>query len=194
MSGSATCDCRCRVIPAQSPDAVIPPRLRPVRKMKSVIEEHVSGAVLTLQIRSPIFGVYSVCGPVHYSPVIEELRVGFAVITSGGWTPRRRVLNIWSGRANLIEVGASDCDPASVQHGSLVRARVLSVEDEFTIVGHAVAQRRSDLIGVGHHTIRSPSGVSPSLLALAEVPGTPLNPPPALWGWSDGEDPRESGE
>lgn len=182
------------MLPAQSPAAVIPPRRRPVRKMKSVIEEHVSGAVLTLQIWSPIFGVYSVCGPVHYSPVIEELRVGFAVLTSGCRTPRRRVLNMLTGRADLIEVGASDCDPASVQHGSLVCARVSSYGDELTIVGHAVAQRRSDLIGVGHHTIRSPSGASPSLLALAEVPGTPLNPPPALRGWSDAEDPLMSGK
>lgn len=182
------------MLPANPPDAIISPRRRPVRKMKSVIEKHVSGDVLTLQIRSPIFGVYSVCGPVHRAPVIDELRVGLAVITAGGWTPRSRILRIWPGRADLIEVGTSDCDPASVQHGALVRARVSSFGDELTIVGHAVAQRRSDLIGVGHHTIRSPSGVSPSLLSLAEVPGTPLNPPPVLSAWSDAEDPLASDE
>lgn len=182
------------MLPTKSPDAVNPPRRRPVREMKSVIEDHVSGDVLTLQIRSPIFGVYSVCGPVHRSPVIGELRVGLAIVTAGGWTPRPRVLNIWPGRADLVEVGACDCDPASVQHGALVRARVSSFGDELTIVGHAGSQRRSDLIGVGHHTIRSPSGVSPSLLSLAGVLGTPLNPPPALYAWSDAEDPLEFDE
>lgn len=108
------------MLTAKSPDAVVPPRRRPVVEMKSLIDKHVSGDVLTLQILSPIFGVYSVCGPVHRSPVVGELRVGLAIITSKGWAPRRRILNIWPGRADLINVGTSDCDPVSVQHGTLV--------------------------------------------------------------------------
>ena len=173
--------------PSKSPAAISPPRRRPVSHMKSIIDAHAPGDEWTVQFRSPIFGVYSICGPVHRSEIIGEIRIGLALITSGGRTPGTRVLNIWPERAGLIDVGENDCDPASVQHGALVSARISSFGDELTVVGHAVAQRRTDLVGVGNHTIRAPYGVAPNLLSLSEVHGTSFNCPPVLYAWSDAD-------
>lgn len=175
------------MLPTQPPAAISPPLRRPVAQMREVIGAHAPGDEWTVQFRSPIFGVYCIGGPVHRSAVVNELRIGLALVTSGGLTPASRVLNIWPGRADLLQVDADDCDPAAVQHGDLVRARTASYGDELTVIGHAITQLRNDLVGVGHHTIRSPSGVARTLRSLSAVRGMSFNPPPALHAWSDAD-------
>lgn len=158
MSGQATCESRFEMSLLQPPAAVCPPRRRAVKQMRKAIEEHAPGAEWTVQFHSAIFGVYCISGPVHRSVVTGELRIGLAFITVAGRTPLKRTLGIWPRIENLTEGEYGDCDAAEVHHGVLVRAQFSSFGDVLTIVGHAVAQQRNDLIGVGHHVIRVTCG------------------------------------
>lgn len=185
MSGFATIVSRSLVHSPLPLPALRPPKRRPVHQMLSLIEAHSKGEQWTVQFRSPIFGVYSVFGPIHRSAVTNELRVGLAFITTGGKSPNSRVLNIWAERADLIDVASTNCSPATVRHGAVVRAEVSSFGDRLTLVGHAVAQRRTELIGVGHHTIRTPSGAAPNLISVSDVAIPSKRPPPLPYAWSD---------
>lgn len=171
--------------PTAIPAAVVPPHRRPVSAMKDLISRHEAEQIWTVQFRSMVFGVYCICGPVHRSDVIDELRIGMALITSGGQAPARRVLNIWPGTAPPMDVDDDSCDPMQVQHGTPVRAGFFSNGDALTVVGHAVSQRRSDLTGVGHHTIRTHSGASPNLWTLTKVRADAHNPPQLVYSWAD---------
>lgn len=188
MAGRSMSDLRFQVRPISIPAAVVPPRRRPVSDMIEVISGHEDEQIWTVQFRSTVFGVYCIRGPVHRSGVINELRIGLALITSGGQMPSRRVLNIWPGTAHLMDVEDDPCDPGLVRHGTPVRAEFLSHGDSLTIIGHAVSQRSNDLTGVGHHTIRSPSGISRHLQTLTRVRANAHNPPGAVYAWSDNDE------
>lgn len=157
--------------------------------MTATIESHASGDEWTVQFRSPIFGVFSIYGPVHRSKATGELTIGLAIVTTAGSKPSPRVTGIWPGRAGFMDLDGRDRDPRTVQHGSVVRAQVDSFGDVLIVVGYAIGQQRSDFLGVGHHLIRSPNGVSSSLQSINEIRSTTsVTGPQLVFAWADFDD------
>lgn len=168
--------------------AITAPSRRAVSHMRALIRSHNPGDEWTVQIRSPIFGVYCVFGPVHRSTTTGELRIGLALLTSGGTAPSNRVLEIWPGPTIQDDFDGEPCAAAEVNHGELVRATVAPFGESLTLVGHAVGQQRNGLIGVGHHTIMTPEGASPSLRSLSRYLKAMTEPPPKLYSWADADE------
>lgn len=142
----------------------------------------------TVQIKSANFGVYCVHGPIHRSVTTGELRIGLALITESRHRPAKRVLGIWPGGPELLDAVGKVVSPKDVNHGAIVRAQVNSFGDVLTILGHAVGQKRNDLLGVGHHTIRTPEGGGKNLLSLTEVEGVSAGAPYMPYSWADIDD------
>lgn len=170
-------------------DAITPPRRRNIKQMTENIAAHTPGAVWTVQFRSPLFGVYCVYGPVQHSPTIDELRIGLALITVAGANPSRYITNIWTEPPGFTEHTGRSRDPLALQHGAVVRAKVSPFGEKLTVIGHAIGQRMNRALAVGHHHIRTDSGVAPNLVSLTELRESSSNTPDKIYAWSDFDDP-----
>lgn len=140
--------------------AVMPPRRRRVSDMRETIASHASGDTLSVQFNGPIFGCYTVVGPVHRSASTGELTLGLALVTAAGSKPAKAV--------TAIRPASLWLDPNAVylcthpRAGQIVAARIRSFSEELLVVGSAVSQRRWPLsLAVGHHILRGKDGHEP---------------------------------